>query len=171
MIKVDVIKSTEDIEKIKGTLLNGDYRHYLIFMIGLRTGMPIHQILLLKVKDIIKDNGEVVSSIKRCEFTYELDEDLRKCLLQYIKRSYTQIKLSDYLFKGHRGNTPMHITEVYRIFNVISNKIGLKVRFGMHTLSKTYGYHFYMTTHDINYLCKLYRHAANFITEEYIGLK
>lgn len=171
MFKVDVIKSAEDIEKIKAALLKGDYKNYLMFMIGLCTGMPITQILLLKVKDIIAEDGQVKASIERNDFTYVLDDDIRSCLLHYIRVNYDVIKNKDYIFKGHRGNTPIHVSEACRILNVVGNKIGLKVRFGTHTLSKTYGYHFYMNNHDIKHLCKLYRHAAYYITEEYIGLK
>ena len=63
MNNVDVIKDKNDIEKIKNILIIGDYRNYLMFIIGINTGLRITQILSLKFSDLIDNEDNVISKI------------------------------------------------------------------------------------------------------------
>jgi integrase len=47
--------------------------------------------------------------------------------------------------------------------------VGLE-EIGTHTLRKTFGYHFYLETHDIGLLQELFNHSSPKITLRYIGI-
>ena len=52
MTTVDPIRNKNDICKIKRVLLESNYRDYLLFEVGINTGLRISDILKLKVSDI-----------------------------------------------------------------------------------------------------------------------
>jgi integrase len=52
MNKVDPIRDKSLIEEIKTELLKDNYRNYLLFVLGINTGLRIGDILKLKVQDV-----------------------------------------------------------------------------------------------------------------------
>lgn len=171
MNKVDVIKSIDDIHKIEEGLLRGDYKNYLMFLMGINTGIAINQLLALQVKNILKEDGTILNSLIINKNEYKLNDTVRESLKKYLSEHLEIIKNNSYLFSAHHTNIPMDQTHANMILNVVSNKAGINIRFGTHTLRKTYGYHFYQKHHDLKYLRKLYNHAADCITAEYIGIE
>jgi len=53
MNKVDPIRDKSLIEEIKTELLKDNYRNYLLFVLGINTGLRIGDILKLKVLSLI----------------------------------------------------------------------------------------------------------------------
>jgi integrase len=49
---VEPIKDIEKIEEIKDVLLEKSYRNYMIFLVGINTGLRIGDLLKLKVEDV-----------------------------------------------------------------------------------------------------------------------
>lgn len=47
---------------------------------------------------------------------------------------------------------------------------GIEERIGTHTLRKTFGYHYYLKTHDVGTLMKLFNHSSETVTLCYIGI-
>ena len=172
MHKEDIIKNKEDIENIKRVLIKVDYKIYLLFMLAIDTGIPINQIICLKARDILQDGGKIREFIVKSNNKYIIGDVDREYLCKYLESNFNMQKLDNYLFKGHRGNMCIDESEVYRILNVAATKIGINVCFKTHTLRKTYGYHFYMENdNNIRYLKKLFNHATEDITADYIGIK
>jgi len=52
MNRVEAIKNKDKIEAMKSSLLKSSYRDYLLFLIGINTGLRISDILELKVSDV-----------------------------------------------------------------------------------------------------------------------
>ena len=52
MNTVEPIRDVGDIEKMKSYLLASNYRDYLLFVLGINTGLRISDLLKLKVSDI-----------------------------------------------------------------------------------------------------------------------
>jgi len=52
MNKVEPIRDREKIEEVKMELLKSNYRNYLLFVVGINTGLRIGDMLKLKVKDV-----------------------------------------------------------------------------------------------------------------------
>lgn len=164
---VQPIRDKKMIEAMKRELLRTGYRNYMLFLVGINTGLRISDILSLKVKDVRNQTyltlrEKKTSKIKRLKITgigQELDD-------------YTENMEEDqYLFASQKGhNEPITRVQAYRILNKAAEAIGLNEDIGTHTLRKTYGYHFYQKTKDVALLQELFNHSSPSITLRYIGI-
>ncbi len=171
MNNVDVIKNKKDIERIKEVLSYGDYRNYLMFIIGINSGLRITQILSLKFSDLIDNEGNILDQVSFRGIDYPLNKCIKKSVEHYMKNKDFCSNKGSYIFKSKKGNNPIERTQAYRILNNACKEAGISLNFGTHTLRKTFGYHFYMQYKDLKYLQKLFNHSSINITLEYIGLK
>ena len=167
---VDVIKNKEDIEKIKIVLKSENYRNYFLFLMGINTGLRICQLLSLKVGDLLNEEVEVKNFILIDGVEYILNETIRNSFFHYIGEDIQAVDRDMYLFKSKRGNHPIERVQAYRILNTAGVKAGLDIKFGTHTLRKTFGYHFYLQYRDLKYLQKLFHHSNINMTANYIGI-
>lgn len=169
MNNVDVIKDKKDIEKIKKVLIMGDYRNYLMFIIGINSGLRITQILSLKFSDLIIDNN-IVSKIYFNGIEYKINDCIKESLKIYIYKRKIKDK-NTFVFKSKKGNNPIERTQAYRILKSACKEAELNLNFGTHTLRKTFGYHFYKQFNNLKYLQRLFNHSSINITKQYIGLE
>ncbi|UZP04704.1 tyrosine-type recombinase/integrase [Clostridium botulinum] len=170
MNNVDVIKDKEDIEKIKRTLIMGDYRNYLMFIIGINTGLRITQILSLKFSDLIDSENNILSKVKFNGIEYRINNCIKDAITIYIGKCGVENK-DMFIFKSKKGNNPIERTQAYRILKNSCKEAKVNLNFGTHTLRKTFGYHFYKQYKDLKYLQKLFNHSSINITMEYIDLE
>ncbi|MDU1033332.1 MULTISPECIES: tyrosine-type recombinase/integrase [Clostridium] len=170
MNNVDVIKNKEDIEKIKKSLIIGDYRNYLMFIIGINTGLRITQILSLKFSDLIDSENNILNKVNFNGIEYRINACIKEALTIYIGKSEVENK-NTFIFKSKRGDNPIERTQAYRILKNACKEAGVDLNFGTHTLRKTFGYHFYKQYKDLKYLQKLFNHSSINITMEYIDLE
>lgn len=170
MNEVDVIKSKEDINRIKELLLESNYRNYVLFVLGINTGLKISQLLALRFSDIFFEDDKMRDSIISEGKEYILGDNLKQILEKY-KNQFEQDNIGEkYLFCSCRGNYPIERCQAYRIINEVCKKAGMKIKVGTHTLRKTYGYHYYRTHGDLTRLQHLFNHASKRVTLKYIGM-
>lgn len=170
MNNVDVIKDKEDIEKIKRSLLMGNYRNYLMFIIGINTGLRITQILSLKFSDLIDSENNILNKIEFNGVEYRINDYIKNALIIYIDKCRVENK-NTFIFKSKKGDNPIERTQAYRILKNCCKEAGVNLNFGTHTLRKTFGYHFYKEYKDLKYLQKLFNHSSISVTMEYIDLE
>lgn len=165
---VEPIREREQIEQMKAKLLAKSYRDYMIFIMGVNTAMRVSDILQLKVKDVRgrthlewyeKKTGKRKYFRMNDTLIRELDE-------------YTRFALDDdYLFESKRQpGKPIDRVRYYRIINSVAREIGIQDRIGTHSMRKTFGYHFYQKTKDIETLMQLLNHSSPIVTRRYIGV-
>lgn len=162
------IKSEETLSKFKETLRSIDDKYYILFEIGLGTGLQLQDILQFKVKDV---RGK--TSISVVIGTHKTPREfLLKPSLQHVIGEFTKDRDDDeYLITGYSStNKPLSREQAYRIFKMAGNQIGLK-SIGTQTMRKTFAWHYYKETGDINYIQHLLNHASPNITYRYIGEK
>jgi len=171
MKKVQPIRDKETIEDMKNGLLKRGYRDYMLFVIGINTGLRISDILKLKVKDV-KDKRHVTLTEKKTGKVkrFRINEQLKKEVDAYIKGMDPEA----YLFESQRsdkdGNSKaISRVQAYRILNAAAEEIGLE-EVGTHTLRKTFGYWNYKQYKDVALLQKLFNHSSPSVTLEYIGI-
>ena len=170
MNKVDVIKNKEDIRKIKEFLRLSNFRNYLMFIVGINTGLRITQILSLKFSDVVDERNNIVHKILFNNISYYFNNSVQECFQQYIKNNKEFLSNKGFIFKSKKGDNPIERSQAYRILNDASKSVGINIRVGTHTLRKTFGYHFYMQNNDLKYLQKLFNHSSISITADYIGI-
>lgn len=167
MNKVEPIRSKEKIEKMKTELIKRGYRDYLLFVMGINTGLRISELLRLQVADVENRSHIIIrekKTDKRKKFLINsrLKEDLEKFT--------ASMGPEEYLFQSQKGsNKPISRVQAYRILNTAAEKLGIE-SVGTHTLRKTFGYFHYLEYKDIALLQELFNHSSPSITLDYIGI-
>ncbi|OEC02123.1 integrase [Lysinibacillus sphaericus] len=164
---VQPIRNPEYIRAIKKYLFDWNYRNYMLFVLGINSGLRISDILQLKVSDTKRDYFNVIEKKTKKARRIEMTPQLKRELRQYVegKEEY------EYLFKSREGvNKSISRSSAYKILNKAALAVGLEENIGTHTLRKTFGYHFYKQTKDVALLQEILNHSSPKITLRYIGI-
>ncbi len=167
MQTVQPIRDRNDIEKMKNVLKKDSYRNYMIFLLGINTGLRISDLLKLRVVDVqdrthITIVEEKTKKVKR----FFINPHLKKELDKYI----VGLQDEEYLFTSRNGvNRPITRVQAYRILNKAAQKVGLN-EIGTHSLRKTFGYFHYLKNKDVALLQEMFNHSAPSVTLRYIGI-
>jgi integrase len=167
MNAVEPIRDTEKIKEIKEDLLKQSYRNYMMFLVGINTGLRVSDLLSLKVDDIRDKKHIIVKEQKTSKNKqFLINKVLRKELTEYMK----DMDNDEYLFQSRIGkNKALSRFQAYRILSEAGNRVGLK-RISCNSTRKTFGYHHYKKYKDVALLQKLFNHSAPHITLTYIGI-
>jgi integrase len=164
---VQPIRDQKKIIEVQDLLLKQSYRDFMLFTIGINTGLRVSDILSLKVSDV-KDKTHIsiweqkTKKYKR----FLINANLKKHIDKYIKH----MSPDDYLFQSRKGeNKPLTRIQVYRILNDVAAKCGLE-EIGTHTMRKTFGYWHYKQFKDVAILQDIFNHSSPSITLKYIGI-
>lgn len=164
---VQPIRDLEKLAEIMDYLKTANERNYIMFMVGIFTGLRISDILQLKVKDVRDKEYLYVKEEKRDKVNrLYIMPDLKKALKPYVSGKHDD----EYLIKSRKGkNKPIRRETAYQILNVAARHTGIR-EIGTHTLRKTFGYHFYNDTKDIGTLMEILNHTDSSYTLRYIGI-
>lgn len=166
--RMQPIRNLDIIEEFKELLKQWELRNWLLFCVGISTGLRISDILPLRLKDV---SGTYI------ELTEKKTKKYRKIIINKRLRSYFDHYLSEYdwlgpddfLFKSQMGNFPISEVQAWRIMKKIAKQMGLD-SIGTHTMRKSFGYHLYQRTKDIALVQEILNHSSSRITMIYIGL-
>lgn len=111
------IKDDTTLEKFKQKLREVDDKYYILFEIGVGTGMQLQEILKFRNKDIRgKESIEASIGTKNIKRTFQIPEELKTIIEQY-----TEGKDPDaYLILGHSGSpAALSREQAYRVFKSV----------------------------------------------------
>ena len=117
---VSPIKDDETLEKFKQELRKVDDKYYILFEIGVGTGLQLQEILKFRNKDIRdKDTIEACIGTKNIRRTFNIPRDLKE-----IIREFTEGKDPDaFLIQGHASSsTALSREQAYRVFKGVGKK-------------------------------------------------
>ncbi len=162
------IKDEETLQKFREALRAVDDKYYILFEIGIGTGLQLQDILQFRVKDVRnKDALHAVIGTRQIERIFPLKPELQAVIEDFIAGRDDD----EYLITGYAStNKPLSREQAYRIFKQTGSKIGLK-SIGTQTMRKTFAWRYYKETGDIHYIQTLLNHASPNITFRYIGEK
>lgn len=163
---VQPIRDKNKIEEMKNELLRYGQRDYLMFVIGINTGLRVSDILTLKVKDV-KDKTHI--SIREKKTNKDKRFFINSQLQQEIMRFVGNMNDEQYLFESRGSDKPISRIQAYRILNKAADMIGLE-EIGTHTMRKTFGYWHYKMHKDVAILQDIFNHSAPSVTLRYIGI-
>ena len=172
-IKVEPIRSLDDIKAIKKLLANSP-RDYLLFTMGINNGLRIGDLLQLKVKDVqgVKpgDTVRVREQKTGKPNILVINKTTHKALQSYLSQANPDPE--DYLFKSQKGNHPLSVSYANRLIKSWCRQINLRGNYGTHTLRKTFGY-IQRVHYGVGYelLCRRYNHASPAVTMRYLGIQ
>lgn len=165
---VSPIKDEETLEKFKKKLKEVDDKYYILFEIGVGTGLQLQDILQFRNKDIRgKTEMEVLIGTKGIKRIFQIPQELQKVIEEFTRGKDPEA----YLIQGHSGSAaPLSREQAYRVFKNVGKSMGLN-SIGAQTMRKTFAWRYYRATDDIYYLQNLLNHASPSITYRYIGEK
>ena len=167
MNSVEPIRDKEIIRSIGDYLKDKDPKYYVMFAIGIYSGLRISDILKLKVRDVRgKKNIKLREKKTGKEKKFLVHPQLIPILEEYCKNKESY----EYLIPSpNRINKPISRIMAYKVLHKAGEQFGVS-NLGTHSLRKTFGYHFYQQTHDIALLMKYFNHTNESITLRYIGI-
>lgn len=170
-MKVEPIRSKDDIRNMLEILEYRNPRNKILFAIGIYTGLRISDILKLRVKDIYCKNRLEVKQQKTKQYVYiPINKELKKLIKEYVESN--NLNKNDYLIKSRQGyNKPITRERAYQILNEASRDIGLDTNIGTHTMRKTAGYNlYYASNKDIGLVMNILGQKDMGSTLRYIGV-
>lgn len=161
------IKSKQDIRAIEGYLKAQNERNFVLWVLGVNSGLRVSDIVGLNVADVVdKTHITIIEKKTKKRKSFYINNKLQQVLKTFTKdRSFEEP-----LFLGKRGNR-LNRKEVYRFLIDACNKIGVKSKISTHTMRRTFGYHHYQQYKDSVILQKIFNHSSSRITLMYIGVE
>jgi integrase len=176
MNRMEPIKDGKKIEDMTIYLRghNTSGRDALMFIMGIRVGLRISDLLSLKYETIFQDSGKfkefvVIEEQKTKKIRkIKLPDQVKREITQYVKKQ--NLRIGDYLFypKDNR-NKAIGRTIAWDIFSQAAAAVGIE-NFGTHSLRKTFGFWYYNATKDIGGLMRIFNHSSQDVTLRYIGI-
>lgn len=169
MKKVQPIRDTSMIAGVKSSLMKKSYKYYIMFTIGINTGLRVSDILSLKVSDVSYRSHIIIKEMKTDKIKrFLINAQLQKELQKYIKEE--DLMEHNYLIYSNKGNNkPIGRVQAYRVLHEAAVELGL-VEIGTHTMRKTFGYWHYKQYKDVAILQTIFNHSSPSITLAYIGI-
>ena len=168
MNTVNPIRDSQTVRNILNYLKNKNERDYVLFSLGIYTGLRIRDILKLKISDVKGKNALNIRDNKtNKENKLEFNSELNRVLRDYCKDKDPD----DFLIKSRKGyNKPISREQAYKILRAVALKFNLEC-IGCHSLRKTFGYHLYRVTNkDIAQVQEALKHSDSSYTLRYIGV-
>jgi|tagenome__1003787_1003787.scaffolds.fasta_scaffold20989892_16 integrase len=141
-------------------------RDYILFLLGINTGLRVSDLLNLKIKDVKKKKKVVVKEGKT-----EKPRTIHLNNIYHDVNDYIKILGgSEWLFPSRKGDKPISRIQAYRQLNKAARMVDITDGIGTHTMRKTFGYWYYKETRDIASLQRILNHSHPEITLRYIGI-
>ncbi len=160
------IKDEDTLRRYENELKRQDIKYFIMFRLGVGTGLQVQDILKLSVADVKGKNSiTVYLGTKHVRRTYRFEPDLKKVLEEYLDGKEDSAPL----FAGNRGKAVSR-EQAYRALKAAGEKLGIG-SVGAQTMRKTFAWKYYKNTGDIAYLTHLLNHASPSVTFRFIGEK
>lgn len=171
MNTVQPIRDKEKIHQIESILESQNPqnpRDYILFELGIYSGLRISDILNLKVKDLKNQEFFILKEKKTGKAKrLAINPTLKKELAKYLLNKSND----EYIIKSREGkNKPISRVMAWNILNNVAKQVGIS-EIGTHSLRKSFAYHLYMQNNkDIVLIQKLLNHSSPQVTLRYIGI-
>ena len=177
MRTVQPIRDIKKIKAIKGNLKKRNCRDFLLFTLGINTGLRISDILRLKVEDVKDQTGEIKEYLdlnekktKKQRLIY-LNDEVRNALEYYFDKTGIY-DLERYLFISDKTkiNKPISRIRAWQLIQIWCREVGIKGRIGTHTIRKTAGYQMRIAGVAIELIQEVLGHQSISMTKRYLGI-
>ncbi|MED4682459.1 tyrosine-type recombinase/integrase [Bacillus mycoides] len=164
---VQPIRSLEKIEDMKWSLKRHcSERDYILFLLGINTGLRVSDLLNLKISDI---KGKKKIAVKEGKTKKGRTIHLAN-IYEELNTYIGTIQGTEWLFPSRKGDKPISRIQAYRQLNKASQMVDMIDGIGTHTMRKTFGYWYYKRTMNVAKLQMILNHSHPQITLKYIGI-
>lgn len=171
---VEPFRDLKQISTIKNFLRNNSARDFLLFVVGINTGLKINELLELKVSDVLDGDGNIKSFYLAKSDDLEQGRDIylnakvKSALNDYLL--HAKLTTTDYLFLSTKNNNAISRQQAHRIIHDAVNSLDIKGKFGAGSMRKTFGFHAYKKGVSISIIQKYFHHATSAETYKYLGI-
>lgn len=163
---VQPLRSKEKLDDMKWSLKQWcGQRDYILFLIGINTGLRVSDLVKLKTKDVKQKKSIMIREGKT-----KKPRTLNLANIYEEIQAYIAETDSEWLFPSRQGGSHITTTQAYRQIVKAAKMVDLEEGIGTHTMRKTFGYWFYKKTKDIAKLQTILNHSKPEITLRYIGI-
>ena len=165
---VEPIRDKTTVKDIADYLKTVHEKYYILFEIGIYSGLRISDILKLKIRDVRgKKRIRVRETKTNKEKFFPVHKELYKALSIYCEGKPD----SDFVIPSARvKNKAVSREYVYRVIKAAGEEFGID-SLGTHSMRKTFGYHFYLQNKDVVLLMRIFNHYNESVTLRYIGIE
>ncbi|WP_312560662.1 site-specific integrase [Anaerospora sp.] len=164
---VEPIRSEKQVKGMANYLRGKSERDYVLFILGINSGLRISDLLKLTVDDVAERDRISIKEEKTGKTKdFPLSDLCKKVIKDYLRNQ----KPSHWLFPSRKSDKPISRIQAYRILNEASKHVGINEQIGTHSLRKTFGYWAYKQGVDVTRIQYLLNHSAPSITLRYIGI-
>jgi len=165
IIDVQPIRNLEHLENMKWALKRFcGQRDFILFSLGINTGLRVGDMVKLKVKDVKKKKEIMIQEGKTKKPRKIYLSNLYDMINDYINTLESQ-----WLFPSRKGDKPITTVQVWRQLNKAAEMAEIE-HIGTHTMRKTFGYWHYKQYKDVAKLQMILNHSHPSITLKYIGI-
>ncbi len=169
---VEALRDIKEINAIKRYLKKNSERDYVLFVLGINTGLKVTELLSIKVEDLISDKAIVYDyyflPAKEGIKEVFLNDSVKKILYQYIHCA--NLKREDYLFLSKKTKLPITRQQAYRVIHQAAENVGITGKVGTNSMRKTFGFHAYKRGVAISLLQRHFNHSSPSETLKYLGI-
>ena len=160
------IKSKKDIKAVEQYLKAHNERDYVLWILGVNSGLRVSDIVGLNVSDVVdKTHITIIEKKTQKRKSFYINNKLKRVLKPFIKDR----DFNEPLFLGKQGKR-LNQRQVYRFLTTACQVLGIKAKVSTHTMRRTFGYHHYQQYKDAVILQKIFNHSSQRITLTYIGV-
>ncbi len=161
------IKSKKDIKAVEQYLKEHNERDYVLWVLGVNSGLRVSDIVGLNVSDVVdKTHITIIEKKTQKRKSFYINDKLKRVLKPFIKDR----DFDEPLFLGRQGKR-LNQRQVYRFLIATCQALGIKAKVSTHTMRRTFGYHHYQQYKDAVILQKIFNHSSQRITLMYIGVE
>ncbi|MGN7313545.1 site-specific integrase [Alkalicoccobacillus gibsonii] len=164
---VQPLRSLELIQDMKWSLKRHcSQRDYILFLMGINTGLRVGDLLRLKVNDVRGKQKVVIREGKTKKPRTIYLSNVYDELSEYVH----SLPGSSWLFPSRKGDGPISRVQAYRQLKKAGDMADIPDGIGTHTMRKTFGYWHYKQFKDVAELQMIFNHSHPKVTLTYIGI-
>lgn len=182
--KSEALRSWDDLDTMNKILLSHvDPRDYLIWTLGIATGLRISDICNLRIYHVLDDDCSIRPRMKTVE---KKTKKIQNCLItEVLRNALTQYFIAHapddpqkYLIRSRKthGDAPLDTSQAYRIITSAGKESGIPINFGCHTMRKTFATiaecvcrEYNITNESMYFVQGMLNHSDVRITQAYLG--
>ena len=167
---VEPIRSKAQLHDIEDWLKGYNEKYFVMFEIGIYSGLRVSDILQLRVDDVNHKTHIKIREKKTGKYkAFAINPELKAVLDPYCRgrKAGEFLVPSDVKFPRQK---PVSRERAYQVLREAGEKNRLP-GLGTHSMRKTFGYHYYKRYKDVAELMKIYNHSAPSVTLRYIGIE
>jgi len=163
---VQPIRTLQEIDDMKWSLKRHcSERDYILFLLGINTGLRVSDLLKLKVKDVKSKKKIIIKEGKT-----EKPRTIQLANIYEELNIYIGTLKSEWLFPSRKGDKAISRIQAYRQLNKGADMADITEGIGTHTMRKSFGYWYYKQYKDVAKLQLILNHSHPEITLRYIGI-